>query len=444
MAKRSSKASQSKANKAEAAVADAPKDANTSTDGAGAPESVIGDTSLTAALFAAEKSADASHEDVTESATTEAETPVADTVPETVDVEPAPAPEPASEPVATSSPPPAQTVVERRGPGLVPLLAGGVIAAVLGYGAAIMGFLPGGGNSDQNAQIAAALEAQSSALTSLQDQVAGLSAEAPSVDLSPVLTEISGLADRLDGTTESLTVLTDRVADLEDRPVLTGEVSEDAAAMAAAVNQLEDQLGEQQAANEALAEEMRTLAEDAQSAIAEAEARAQESVAAATAQAALSRVRVAMASGDPFADALADIPSSVEVPEALTTASEAGVPTLEDLQAQFPAAARAALPIALREETADEGAGGRAVAFLRGQFAGRAIAPREGDDPDAVLSRAQAAVTSGDLATALSEISSLTSEGAQAELAGWVAAAESRSAADAALDTLATALDGAN
>ncbi|MEM9971948.1 MAG: hypothetical protein AAF762_12735, partial [Pseudomonadota bacterium] len=233
--------------------------------------------------------------------------------------------------------------------------------------------------------------------------------DAPSVDLSPVLSEIAGLADRLDGTGAALTDLADRVGDLENRPVLTGEVSEDAAAMATAVNQLEAQLSEQQAANEALAEEMRVLAEDAQTAIAEAEARAQDSVAAATAQAALSRVRIAMASGDPFADALADIPESVEVPEALAAAAETGVPTLEELQAQVPAAARAALPVALRETSAGEGPANVAVAFLRGQFAGRSITPRDGDDPDAVLSRAQAAVTAGDLDTALAEIASLGS-----------------------------------
>ncbi len=58
-----------------------------------------------------------------------------------------------------------------------------------------------------------------------------------------------------------------------------------------------------------------------------------------------------------------------------------------------------------------------------------------GDDPDAILSRAEAAVGSGDLTTALTEISALPAEG-QARMAEWVALATRRQAALAALTTL--------
>lgn len=474
VAKEGSKNTQSARNKAKTASDSAETVTNADTQAAtpetGASESVggasdapvIGDTSITASLFAGEKKVATAEP----AADTPADPPAA-ADPEPVAVQ-APEPTPAAPPPAET-----RTVVERRGPGVGALLIGGVVAAGLGYGAAYMGLLPGSQNQDNSAQIAAAIEAQSATLASLQDQVTGLaSAEPPAppampeLDLSPVLNELSGLAERLDGNTASLTALGDRVGALEDRPVLTGSVDEDSAAMAAALDQVEDQLSEQRAANEAMAAELRTMAQEAQSAmdaaqssiaeaearaqetvaasVAEAEARAEASIAAATAQAALSRVRIAMASGDPFADALSDIPGSVEIPAALSEAAANGIPTLEDLQAQFPAAARAALPVALRETSADGTAGDRAMAFLRGQFAGRAITAREGDDPDAVLSRAQAAVTSGDLTAALDEIAALSSEGAQAELADWVAAATSRTDADAALDTLATALDGAN
>lgn len=467
VAKKASNSTESTRNKAKSASGTAETDATTKTQtnttatersesgGPAAGTPVIGDTSITEGLFASDK---------------------APSTPNTPAPEPeaAPAPEPAREPEPTT--PPAtdtRTVVERRGPGLGALLVGGVVAAGLGYGAAYLGLLPGRGSDDTSAQIAAAIEAQSATLASLQDQVTGLaSAEPPAapampeLDLSPVLNELSGLAERLEGNTASLTALGERVGALEDRPVLTGSVDEDSAAMAAALDQVEQELGEERAANAAMADELRTMAQEAQAAmdaaqaaiaeaearaqdsvaasVAEAEARAEASIAAASAQAALSRVRIAMASGDPFADALSDIPDSIEIPAALAEAAASGVPTLEELQARFPAAARDALPVALREVSADGTAGDRAMAFLRGQFAGRAITPREGDDPDAVLSRAQAAVTSGDLDTALAEIASLNSEGAQAELADWVAAATRRTDADAALDTLATALDGAN
>jgi hypothetical protein len=98
--------------------------------------------------------------------------------------------------------------------------------------------------------------------------------------------------------------------------------------------------------------------------------------------------------------------------------------------------------VALRE-TAGEGAVDRFTAFVQGQIGGRAVAPREGDDPDAILSRVQAAVSAGDLETALAEISALP-EGARGEMAGWIADAEARAAVVAALDTVADAVAGAN
>jgi hypothetical protein len=85
----------------------------------------------------------------------------------------------------------------------------------------------------------------------------------------------------------------------------------------------------------------------------------------------------------------------------------------------------------------------RFTAFLQGQVAGRAIEPREGDGPDAVLSRAQAAVSAGELETALAEISALP-EAAQAEMADWVAQAEARVEVVTALDGVAEALSGTN
>ena len=345
---------------------------------------------------------------------------------------------------------PAPTEASSGGSGFVPLLAGGIVAAGIGYGAAFMGLLPVPGPETDLSGVEAAINTQSEALSTLQAELSTLAAveppAAPEVDLGPVLAEIAALSDRLDASIEELS---GRVTDLENRPVFSGEVDADNAAMAAAVDQLQSELREQEDRNAAMAEELRTLADeaqagiaDAQAAIAEAETRAQESVAAATAQAALSRIRIAMASGDPFADALGDLPGSVSVPGALVAAAEAGVPTLADLQQSFPAAARAALPIAIRE-TAGDSATDRLGAFLRGQVGGRSIEPREGDDPDAILSRAQAAVTSGDLTSALTEIASLP-DTAQAEMSGWVATATARQEADAALDTLATALDGAN
>jgi hypothetical protein len=100
------------------------------------------------------------------------------------------------------------------------------------------------------------------------------------------------------------------------------------------------------------------------------------------------------------------------------------VPTLTALADAFPDAARAALDAAIRAE-AGEGAMDRFTAFMRVQTGARSLEPREGGDPDAVLSRAEAAVRAGDLPAALAELSALPEAGLS-EMAGWTQAAETR------------------
>ena len=67
------------------------------------------------------------------------------------------------------------------------------------------------------------------------------------------------------------------------------------------------------------------------------------------------------------------------------------------------------------------------------------MAPRDGTDPDAVLSRAEAAVNTGDLPAALSELAALPPE-AVAAAALWRGQAELRLAAEAAVADLARVL----
>jgi hypothetical protein len=78
-------------------------------------------------------------------------------------------------------------------------------------------------------------------------------------------------------------------------------------------------------------------------------------------------------------------------------------------------------------------------AFMRNQFDVRSTTPQEGDGADAVLSRAEAAVRAGRLSDALAEISALP-EVVRAEMSDWLAQAESRADAIAAVDILSTSL----
>jgi hypothetical protein len=347
---------------------------------------------------------------------------------------------------ATRTPPPGPPPVppapakERRG-GFVPLLLGGIVAAGIGYGAAYMGWLPTTGDDDTQAAIAQALDNQSAALADLRSQVADLAEAAPpEVDLSPVLDEVAGLSDRIDAAAADISALSERVTVLEDRPVFTGNVEEDTAAAAEAAAEMEAELAAQREAAEARAAELEAAAAEAEAEARAAEEEAAAAVARAEAEAALNALRVDFQTGAPFAEALSTVSEAAEVPDSLSAVADTGVPTLEALQERFPPLARDALPVAL-QQTAGDGMAERLTAFVRGQIGGRAIEPRAGDDPDAVLSRVGAAVEAGDLQAALDEISALP-DGAQDVLAPWVADVEARVAAAEGLDALSDALSG--
>jgi len=194
----------------------------------------------------------------------------------------------------------------------------------------------------------------------------------------------------------------------------------------------------QRAEIEQIASTARAEIEAARSEAAEIEAAAEETSRAAVARAALTRIRTALDSGSAYADALADLAeaSALAPPEALAASAESGVRPLSALQGSFPEAARAALSAA-REggiDAAGDGTG-RFMAFLRAQTGARSVTPREGDDPDAVLSRAEAALRGGELNAALEEIAALP-EAARDALGPWRSAAEARVDALAAADAL--------
>jgi hypothetical protein len=150
-------------------------------------------------------------------------------------------------------------------------------------------------------------------------------------------------------------------------------------------------------------------------------------------------LRAALDTGQAYTAAVAMLQGS-DVPAALSDHAATGLPTLANLQGSFPAAARAALDAALRANPGETWTD-RVGTFLRSQTGARSVTPREGNDPDAVLSRAEAALATGDLDTALQEISALPDE-AKAAMTDWTNLAEQRRAAAAAIETLATTLGG--
>jgi hypothetical protein len=279
-----------------------------------------------------------------------------------------------------------------------PLVLGGIIAGGLGFLAGEMDFF---GNSDT--EITNRLRND---LNTQQERLAKLeTTKAPVIDLTPLKTQLADIENR--------------ISQLEERPVAVGSGGSDASA----------------AELEALRSSVEALLSNAKT----VEQATAEAAKAAAAQAAITTIVSAMDAGQPFPDAVATLEglNLGEIDPALRDAAADGVAALNTLQNEYPDQARAALAVA-RASGVDDGQQGLG-SFLKRSLGARSVAPREGDDPDAVLSRAEAALKSGDLTTALTELDTLPEE-AQAAIADWRAAANARVAARAAIDALAKRL----
>ncbi len=136
---------------------------------------------------------------------------------------------------------------------------------------------------------------------------------------------------------------------------------------------------------------------------------------------AMSEIAAALENGTPFEAPLSVIETHVRVPQSLVSASVAGVATQSELRATFPDAARAALSASRKALGQDTGIGG----FLRTRLQVRSLEIREGNSPDAILSRAQAVLGEGELGHALDEIAQLPEAG-QAAMDEWISQATTR------------------
>lgn len=395
---------------------------------------------------------------------------VTDVPPVLVEVEePRPAAEPAPERpavAAESAPPPARA----RSGGLFGMVVGGVIAAAAGFG--LSQVVPDGWPIGSDTSVTDRLAQAEADLARLTAEVAEVPVPVLP-DLGPVEARLDGLASRVDaveaavkGTEDALAALSapvqapdlaprldaleGRLAAVEALP--PGSVVQgggDPAAVASLRAEIESLRATLQAPNgpaAAAVAEVTAAAEAAKAALADATAQAADLTAQAEAtaqagrmQAALGRMRAALESGLPFATAVADLQAGgAEVPEVLGTMAVDGVPTLAALQDRFPEAARRALDDSLRADLGDSTVE-RLGSFLRTQVGARSLEPREGTDPDAVLSRAEAALADGRLTDALTELGGLPDAG-KAALADWTAEAQRRLDAAAAVDALAVAL----
>lgn len=299
---------------------------------------------------------------------------------------------------------------EPTGSGVGALILGGVLAAIIGFVAArsnvIDNFLPPTWRMNAGE---IALQEQ---ITSTQSEIDALSKTlaAISSDLSTSQSPTVELDAQIAG-------LINRVRQLEDRPVASDagntEFSGDFA-------QLRQAAEKQQAEIDALLADARLVDQTSQDAASKTLARA-----------AASRIAVAIETGAPFAGALGDLEAVgvSDIPSELRAVAADGVVTLASLQRAIPDVARAALAASPVDEIGGLGN------FLKRQLGARSVAPREGSDPDAILSRIEGAVREGHLANALSEAETLPDD-AKTAMSDWLEDATTRLAVTTASETL--------
>ncbi|MFP7569323.1 hypothetical protein [Marivita sp. S2033] len=347
---------------------------------------------------------------------------------EAASAEPKPADDPTQLPVAPQVV--RETTIERKG-GFVPMLLGGVAAAALGYGVAayvsqdVWPFASTEPDAFEG-EVRETLATQDGSLADLSTRLETLeSTEIPTVDLTPMEEQIAALQTTANDTSARLDEITSRLDALEKRPMEQAVSPEAIAAYERALEDLQAEVEAQRA-------EVTQMAKEA----VEAESNAETKSTLAASRAAMAEITAALETGSGYTNAI-DVLSAngVDIPEPLAANAQTGVVTQGALIDNFPAAARSALSAARNVQTEGSEGANRVTTFFANQLGARSVAPREGNDPDAVLSRAEAEVRAGNIEAALSELSALPEE-AQNALADWRASAQTRVETKTAADAL--------
>ncbi len=306
------------------------------------------------------------------------------------------------------------------------MLLGGVCAAAIGFGAAYfifpqLGIMAPVETETDNVSTEQALAEQLDRINALDARIDAIPA-AP--DTSGIEAGQADMASKLDDLSDRLSDLSGRVDVLESQPVGLGEDG-------VTTGQLND-----------LRRTIKAQGEQVQALVAQAGKREEAAEAAAQQDLrrdALSRIRAALDSGAPFADALGDLErAGMSAPDALQEVAQTGVPTRTALQQSFAPAARAALAEA--RKAGDEDGNADFWSFMSNQLGARSLERREGPGTDAVLSRAEDDLRQGNLNAALTEVEALP-DPAAGELADWATSARTRMQAIAAYDALAAKLN---
>jgi len=339
---------------------------------------------------------------------------------------------PASPPQTTTSASAPRTP-QKRPSVFFPMLLGGIIAGGIGFAASELDLLEEFGlrskvvaNDNATAvdnAVAKQIADQDARISALEQATPASTATDSTVVDGAAVEEVKVTLAELTGTLADLSVRVDEIANRPEAPA-PAPPKVDTSAFEAELETLKSSV-------EAQRDEIQKLIDNATT-IEEATSQAAKT---ASQQSAVARIVSALSTGQPFEAAIADLESvgTEDVPQALVDTAASGVVTIANLQDRFTDNARAALAAARAAAPASEsgGIGG----FFKQQLGARSVAPREGNDPDAVLSRAEAAIKEGRFDDALTELKSLP-DAAREPLSEWLKDAQARQDAQNAVQSL--------
>jgi len=298
-------------------------------------------------------------------------------------------------------------------------LLGGALAAAAGYGVAQ--YVPNGWPMASVVTLQTQVSVLSDQVQTLQADLQKADARLASLETAPAPQSDAG----------QIAALELRLAALESKPMPAGTDSAALDQLRADVAAIKTNGAAVMSAQVQADLDSKVQATEAKLTAIEQSAQAQ--AAATLTRAALGQIAAALDSGAPYPSAIAAL-AGADIAVVLTDNATAGLPSLQALQASFPDSARTALEAALRANMGESWSE-RVGNFLRTQVGVRSLTPRDGPDPDAILSRAEAALTAGDVAQALAEIATLPTP-AQDALSAWRVQAQLRLDAQAALAAL--------
>jgi len=309
--------------------------------------------------------------------------------------------------------PPVDPAPAQKSP-LGPMILGGAVCAVLGFGAAVL-TQQSSPLWPQDPAVAELTAKTDGAVADLQTQIDAIAARPAGDVMQSDLTPMRDAVAQLSGLEQTIADLAGRVSALEQATIEAAIPDDLIAKYRSEVESISALLESQRG-------ELNTFMQDAKAKADQAAEIAKNTLAGG----ALDRIATALDTGSEFVQAMQDYEQAIgaAAPDVLASLAADGVVTLQVLSQDYADVARAALAAARAEM--DQGQGmAKLTNFLKNQFNARSVVPKSGDDPDAVLSRAEQALRDGDLAAAMDEISKLGPR-AQATMSDWIAAAQAR------------------